>query len=92
MASHSDLAAAQRDLEATLTALGTAGTAERPNLECRIAGLQGRALSIRAQDLDDVGVRLRAIRALIVFLGEPGLLLNLVDAALADIDSLKVKR
>jgi hypothetical protein len=91
MKSNSDLAATQRALEATLAALDTAGSAERPNLECRIASLQDQALVTRARDLDDVEVRLRAIRVLVVGLGEPGLLLHLVDAALADVRSLKAK-
>lgn len=89
MNSNSDLAATQRALEATLAALSTAGPAERPNLECRIADLQDRALTTRANDLDDLEVRLRAIRVLVVGLGEPGLLLHLIDAALADVRSLK---
>ncbi len=72
MGSQSDLAAAQRALEAMLAALATAGSAEQPNLECRIASLQDRALATRAEDLDDVEVRLRAIRVLVVGLGEPG--------------------
>lgn len=91
MGSQSDLAAAQRALEAMLAALATAGSAEGPNLECRIASLQDRALATRAEDLDDVEVRLRAIRVLVVGLGEPGLLLHLVDAALADVEGLKRK-
>ena len=91
MGSTSDLATTQRVLDATLAALGEAGSAERRNLECRIADLQDRALSTRAQDLDDLEVRLRAIRVLVVGMGEPGLLLNLVDAALADVESLKAK-
>ncbi|HSO43884.1 MAG TPA: hypothetical protein VLR47_13780 [Rhodospirillales bacterium] len=89
MGSQSNLAATQRALEATLTARATAGSAELPNLECRIASLQDRALATRANDLDDLDVRLRAIRVLVVGMGEPGLLLNLVDAALADVDCLK---
>mgnify|MGYP001228361268 CR=1 FL=1 len=91
MASQSDLVTAQRDLDATLDALARAGSAERPNLECRIAGLLDRALTIRANDLSDLDVRLRAIRVLVVGMGEPGLLLNLVDAALADVEGLKAK-
>ncbi|MCU0893939.1 MAG: hypothetical protein MUD06_06370 [Rhodospirillales bacterium] len=91
MASQSDLATTQRDLDATLSALAEAGAAERPNLECRIAGLLDRALAIRANDLSDLEVRLRAIRVLVVGMGEPGLLLNLVDAALADVDALKAR-
>jgi hypothetical protein len=83
MSLKSDLAATQRALEAMFGALGTAGSAERPNLECRIASLQDRALATRAHDLDDLEVRLRAIRVLVVEMGEPGLLLNLVEAALA---------
>jgi len=50
-----------------------------------------RALTIRANDLSDLEVRLRAIRVLVVGMGEPGLLLNLVDAALADVEGLKAK-
>lgn len=92
MGSRSDLEATQRALDATPAALDEAGSAELPNLECRIASLQDRALSTRAQDLDDLEVRLHAIRVLVVGMGEPGLLLNLVDAALADVGSLKAKR
>jgi hypothetical protein len=91
VASQSDLVTAQRDLDATLEALAQAGSAERPNLECRIASLLDRALTIRANDLSDLEVRLRAIRVLVVGMGEPGLLLNLVDAALADVEGLKAK-
>lgn len=91
MSSRSDLAAMQHAIDMTLAALGTCGSAERPNLECRIASLQDQALSIRANDLDDLEVRLRAIRVLVVGMGEPGLLLNLVDAALADVDALKAR-
>jgi hypothetical protein len=87
----SELAATQRALEASLDALAAAGSAERPNLECRIASLQDRALSTRAGDHDDLEVRLRAIRSLVAGMGEPGLLLHLVDAALADVDALKAK-
>lgn len=92
MGSRSDLATTQRALDATLARLGNVGVAERPNLECRIASLQDRALCTRAEDLDDLEVRLRAIRVLVVQMGEPGLLLNLVDAALTDVGSLKAKR
>lgn len=91
MSSNSDRAATQRALEASLDALAAAGAAERPNLECRIASLQNQALSARAGDLDDLEVRLRAIRSLVAGMGEPGLLLHLVDAALADVDALKAK-
>lgn len=91
MSPQSKLMTAQRDLEATLAALTAAGSAERPNLECRIASLMDQALTIRASDLADLEVRLRAIRVLVVGMGEPGLLLNLVDAALADVQSLQAK-
>ena len=57
----------------------------------RIAGLLDRALTIRANDLSDLEVRLRAIRVLVLGMGEPGLLLNLADAALADVEGLKAK-
>ncbi len=91
MAQRSNLVAAQRELDVTLAALAEAGSAERPNLECRVAGLLDRALTIRAHDLADLEVRLRAIRVLVVRMGEPGLLLNLVDAALADVEGLKAR-
>lgn len=91
MAPRSNLMAAQRELDVTLAALAEAGSAERPHLECRVAGLLDRALTIRANDLTDLEVRLRAIRVLVVGMGEPGLLLNLVDAAIADVEGLKAR-
>lgn len=90
MAAPARLIDTKRELDAAMTALADCGSAERSNLECRIAGLQDRFLARRASSLDDVAVRLGAIRALVASLGEAGLLLNLVDAALADVEALQM--
>lgn len=79
----------KRDLDAAMGALAACGSAERPNMECRVASLQDRFLARRARSLEDLGVRLDAIRAVVLSLGEPGLLANLVDAARADVEALK---
>lgn len=82
------LADSKRQLDAAMGALAACGSAERANLECRIAGLQDRFLAKRAISLDELAVRLGVIREMVAGLGEPGLLLNTVDAALADVDAL----
>ena len=89
MSQQDGLRDAKRELDAAVAALLTCGSAERPNIECRVASLQDRFLTRQATSLDDLAARLDVIRALVLTLGEPGLLLNMVDAARADVEALK---
>ena len=89
MSQQGGLRDAKRELDAAAAALLSCGSAERPNIECRVASLQDRFLAREATSLDDLAARLDVIRALVVTLGEPGLLLNMVDAARADVEALK---
>lgn len=89
MSQRGGLRDAKRELDAAAAALRSCGSAERPNIECRVASLQDRFLTRQATSLDDLAARLEVIRALVATLGEPGLLLNMVDAARADVEALK---
>ena len=83
------VAQTKRDLDKALAALGEPGAGARANLECRVNDLQVRLLDTPARDLGDVEARLGAIREIVAGLGEGGYLLNLVDAAIADVRTLR---
>jgi len=83
------VAETKRDLDKALAALGEPGAGARGNLECRVNDLQVRLLGTRARDLGDVEARLMTIREIVAGLGEGGYLLNLVDAAIADVGALR---
>lgn len=85
------IATLARALDATADAMATAPASMTANLECRLAGLQDRFLATRAVTLADLEARLRQIRAIVAGLGEPGYLLHLVDAALADIAAMNAE-
>lgn len=85
------LAETRRELDHALAALATPGAGALGNLECRVADLQVRFLATPARSLAEVATRLALIRDLVAGLGQPGYLLQLVDAALADVERLRVE-
>lgn len=78
----------QRELAHAEAALRQPGSGALGTLECRVADLQQRLLTTPARSLGDVEARLEVIRDLVASLGEPGYLLHLVDATLADLRAL----
>ena len=85
------LAETKRELDLALQALATPGAGSIGNLECRVAELQVRLLA-PARSLTDVQARLTLIRDLVAGLGQPGYLLQLVSATLADVERLQGER
>lgn len=85
---NSELALTKREMDLAADALATAGAGSIGNLECRMADLQVRFLTTPARTLPEISLRLEAIRSLVVGLGEPGYLLQLVDATLEDLRRL----
>ena len=83
------LAETKCQLDLALAALATPGAGAIGNLECRVADLQVRFLSTPARSLADVAARLTLIRDLVAGLGQPGYLLQLVNATLADVERLQ---
>jgi hypothetical protein len=77
-----------RELRQAIVALDEPGAGARGNLECRVADLQERVLVTPAHSLSDVEARLVIMRDVAASLGEPGYLLQLIDATLADIRSM----
>ncbi|TVR97353.1 MAG: hypothetical protein EA406_09825 [Rhodospirillales bacterium] len=88
----SNLSVLEQELATALEALTAPGAGARGNLECRASDLQQRYLATPAKTLDDVESRLRVIRDIVAGLGEPGYLLHLVDATLADLRALRSDR
>lgn len=84
------LAETKRELDLALVALATPGAGAIGNLECRVADLQVRLLA-PARSLADIAARLTLIRDLVAGLGQPGYLLQLVNATLADVERLHAK-
>lgn len=82
---NSELALTKREMDLAADALATAGAGSIGNLECRMADLQVRFLTTPARTLPEISLRLEAIRSLVAGLGEPGYLLQLVDATLNDV-------
>jgi hypothetical protein len=78
----------ERELRRAIAALDEPGTGARGNLECRVADLQERILVTPARTLSDVEARLVIMRDVVTSLGEPGYLLHLIDATLADVRSM----
>lgn len=78
----------QRELAKAEAALTEPGSGARGTLECRVSDLQQRVLATPAAGLADVEARLVVIRDLVLGLGEPGYLLQLVDATLADVRAM----
>jgi len=85
---NSELALAKREMDLAAAALATAGAGSIGNLECRMADLQVRFLTTPARTLPELSLRLEAIRSLVAGLGEPGYLLQLIDATLDDLRRL----
>lgn len=85
---NSELALTKREMDLAADALATAGAGSIENLECRMADLQVRFLTTPARTLPEISLRLEAIRSLVAGLGEPGYLLQLVDATLNDVRGL----
>lgn len=78
-----------RALGQALDALLVPGSGAISMLECRVAGLEEKLLATPARSLADVAARLAIIRRLVAGLGEPGYLLHLVDATLADVQAMQ---
>jgi hypothetical protein len=78
----------ERELRRAIAALDEPGAGARGNLECRVADLQERILVTPARTLSDVEARLVIMRDVVTRLGEPGYLLHLIDATLADVRSM----
>jgi hypothetical protein len=78
----------ERELHAALATLDEPGAGARSTLECRVADLQQRVLATPARSLADIEARLLIMRAVAASLGEPGYLLHLIDATLADVRSM----
>ena len=78
----------ERELRKAMAALDEPYVGARGTLECRVADLQQRVLVTPARSLADVEARLRIIRAVAASLGEPGYLVHLIDATIADVRSM----
>jgi hypothetical protein len=83
-----NVASLARELRRAIAALDEPGAGARGNLECRLAELQERVLATPARTLSDVEARLVIMRDVVASLGEPGYLLQLIDATLADVRSM----
>lgn len=78
----------EHELRMASAALDEPGAGAQGNLECRVADLQQRVLTTPARTLSDIEARLSLIRAIAASLGEPGYLVQLVDATLADVRAM----
>jgi hypothetical protein len=83
-----NVAGLERELRRAIAALDEPGAGARGNLECRVADLQERVLATPARTLLDVEARLVIMRDVVASLGQPGYLLQLIDATLADVRSM----
>jgi hypothetical protein len=83
-----NVASLERELRQAIAALDEPGAGARGNLECRVADLQERILVTPARTLSDVEARLVIMRDIVASLGEPGYLLHLIEANLADVRSM----
>jgi hypothetical protein len=81
-----------RELGHALAALAAGGSGALGTLECRVASLQQDLLAMPATTLADIEARLQVMRALIASLGEPGYLLQLIDATLRDLNAMRNAR
>lgn len=86
--SASTVARLERELRKAMATLDEPGAGSRGTLECRVADLQQRVLATPARSLADVEARLLVMRAVAASLGEPGYLLHLIEATLADVRSM----
>lgn len=84
----SSVAGLERELRKAMAILHEPGAGARGTLECRVADLQQRVLATPARSLADVEARLRVMRAVAASLGEPGYLVHLIDATLADVRAI----
>ena len=75
----SPLARLGRELNAAQQALREPGAGAIGNLECRVADLQERLLSIPARSLDEIAARLAVARGIVQSLGPRGYLLDLIE-------------
>lgn len=82
------MARLERELHKAMATLDEPGAGARGTLECRVADLQQRVLLTPARSLADVEARLLVMRTVAASLGEPGYLLHLIDATLADVRSM----
>lgn len=69
-------------------ALQMPGAGARGNLECRIADLQGRLLTMPAHSPADVAARLQVAAGMIAGLGPRGYLLDLIEACISDLRTM----
>jgi hypothetical protein len=79
----------ERELRQAMASLNEPGSGARGTLECRVADLQQRLLVTPARSLADLEARLLVMRTVAASLGEPGYLVHLIDATLADIRSMR---
>ncbi len=79
----------EHELRLASAALDESGSGARANLECRVADLQQQVLATPARSLADVEARLSLIRAIAASLGEPGYLVQLIDATIADVRAMR---
>lgn len=84
----SSVAGLEHELRKALASLDEPGAGARGTLECRVADLQQRVLATPARSLADVEARLLVMRAVAASLGEPGYLVHLIDATLADVRAI----
>ncbi|MCU0837270.1 MAG: hypothetical protein MUE49_00935 [Rhodospirillales bacterium] len=91
MTEENRLAETKRQLDHLAAALAQPGAGALSTLECRLADLQQRLLITPAQTLDEIAVRLDAIREIVAGLGEAGYLLHLVDASIRDVRALAAR-
>jgi hypothetical protein len=83
--------ATKRDLDKASAALQEPGAGAIGNLECRVSDLRVRLISTPATTLADIEARLDVIRTLVASLGPAGYLLNVVDATLEDVRSMRTR-
>lgn len=79
----------EHELRLASADLNEPGSGARANLECRVADLQQRVLATPARSLSDVEARLCLIRDIAGSLGEPGYLVQLIDATIADVRAMQ---
>lgn len=87
--SETSVAATKRDLDKALAALDQPGAGALANLECRVSDLQVRFISTPARTLFDIEARLELIRMMVESLGPAGYLLNVVNATLDDVRTMR---
>ena len=87
--SETTVAATKRDLDKALAALDHPGSGAPANLECRVSDLQVRFIATPARTLGDIEARLELIRTMVESLGPAGYLLNVVNATLDDVRTMR---